>query len=179
VNPCSGLRRGDRQGRRPCCAGLGAESTQIRRGRRSQRCYWSRLAGPRLRWEKILVPTVLAAEEVEAELQGFWSCPCWITIRRWTCVSPGAQTPAGQLEMLIMKRSVCFSIEISNGRGGLAQDHESCVDRLLHPGPQFPRYFNMSPECRRELQFFAAQRARNLGVDGTSLYCVDVPSLAQ
>ena len=114
-----------------------------------------------------------------AELQGFWSYVHADNDTDGGRVSRLARDLAAQFEMLTGEKIRLFldRDDIDWGEDWRGKIDESLASIAFFIPVLTPRYF-MSPECRRELQFFA-QRARNLGVDELvlPLLYVDVPSL--
>lgn len=114
-----------------------------------------------------------------ARLQGFWSYVHADDQAEGERISRLARDVAGQFEMLTGEPLDLF---LDRDAISWGEDWRNKIDSSLASVAFFipvmtPRYF-MSPECRREMQFFA-RRATSLGVKELvlPLLYVDVPSL--
>ncbi len=114
-----------------------------------------------------------------ANLQGFWSYVHADDQAEAERISRLARDVAGQFEMLTGESLALF---LDRDAVKWGEDWRDKIDSSLASVAFFipvmtPRYF-MSPECRRELQFFA-RRATNLGIKELvlPLLYVDVPAL--
>lgn len=114
-----------------------------------------------------------------AELKGFWSYVHADDEADKGRVSHLAQDVQAQFEMLTGEKIDLFFDKdaINWGENWRDRIDESLASVAFFIPVLTPRYF-MSPECRRELQFFA-QRAKNLGIEELvlPLLYLDVASL--
>lgn len=114
-----------------------------------------------------------------AELKGFWSYVHDDAAADSGRVSRLAKDIVAQYEMLTGEKIDLFldKDDIAWGEDWRGTIDENLSSIVFFISVLTPRYF-MSPECRRELQFFA-RRAKNLGIEELvlPLLYVDVPSL--